>query len=339
VDSIRRVTRRWEGLLFVILIAVVAVNVIGQPNFLELQNQANLFELSLEKSIVVLSMTFVIISGEIDLSVASVMGLSAIVMSWLWQGGTSIEVAAVAGVLTGLACGLFNGVWVAYAGLPSFAVTLAGLIGYRGLGYMLIEDKSVGPLPDTLKGISQQPFIGPFTSAVFIYIALAAVAAILLHFAGFGRYVYAVGNSKDVARFSGVRVARIKMAVFAMSGVVAGLAGVLYAARLGAVRGNTATGYELDIITVVLLGGVSIFGGSGTLLGVLLSTLLVLNLRNGMQLANVSGNMQTAVVGLLLIMSVLVPNLASMLRSRLRRAAPGHATSGPSPGATVPAVK
>jgi rhamnose transport system permease protein len=325
------VVRRWEGLLLVILLGVVAINSIGQPNFLELQNQANLFSLSIEKSMVVLAMTFVIISGEIDLSVASVMGLSAVIMAWFWQGGTPIEVAALIAILVGVLCGLFNGFWVAYAGLPSLAVTLAALIGYRGLAYMLIEDRSIGPLPDAIKWISQEPFLGPFTLAVFVYVAMAIAAAILLHLSGFGRYVYVVGNSKDVARFSGVRVARVKIAIFTMSSTVAAFAGVLYAARLGAVRGNTAFGFELDVITVVLLGGVSIFGGSGTLIGVLLSTLLVLNLRNGMQLANIGGNTQTAVVGALLILSVLIPNLAVMLRSRFRREAP-RSTPGPSPG-------
>jgi rhamnose transport system permease protein len=338
MDRVWRATRRWEGLLFLILLGVVAINVLGQPNFLELQNQANLFSIAIEKSIVVLAMTFVIISGEIDLSVASVMGLSAVVMAWLWQGGTPVEVAAIIAILVGAACGAFNGFWVAYAGLPSLAVTLAGLIGYRGLAYMIIEDRSIGPLPGSIKFVSQQPFIGSFTLTVFIYAAMAVAAVILLHFSGFGRYVYVVGNSKDVARFSGVRVARVKMAIFTMSGTVAAIAGVLYAARLGAVRGNTAFGFELDIITVVLLGGVSIFGGSGTLAGVLLSTLLVLNLRNGMQLANINGNTQTALVGALLILSVLIPNLAGTLRSRFRKEAP-RASSGPSPGTAAPAAR
>jgi rhamnose transport system permease protein len=337
MDRVWRVTRRWEGLLFIILVAVVVINAVGQPNFLELKNQANLFQLSLEKSIVVLAMAFVIISGEIDLSVASIMGLASVVMAWLWQGGVPIELAALVAVLVGALCGLFNGFWVAVVGLPSLAVTLAGLIGFRGLAYMLIEDGSIGPLPDSLKAVSQEPFLGSFTFAVLIYAVLAVVAAILLHYSGFGRYVYVVGNSKDVARFSGVRVARVKMAVFTMSGTVAGLAGVLYAARLGAVRGNTAFGFELDIITVCLLGGVSIFGGSGTIAGVLLSTLLVLNLRNGMQLANINGNTQTAVVGLLLILSVLVPNLVGILRTRFRREAP-RATPGPSPGSAAGAA-
>src|SRR5207253_1371441 len=142
---------------------------------------------------------------------------------------------------------------------------------------------------------------------------------VLLQFSGFGRYVYVVGSSREVARFSGVRVPRVKMAVFAMSGLTAAFAGVLLAARLGAVRGSTAQGFELDIITMVLLGGVSIFGGTGSLFGVLLSILLILNLRNGMGLLNMSGNAQTGVIGALLILSVLVPNIGSRIQEELRR--------------------
>ena len=162
----------------------------------------------------------------------------------------------------------------------------------------------------------------------------------LLHFTGFGRLTYVIGNSKDVARFSGVRVARHRISIFVMSGTVAALAGILYTARLGSARASTATGFELDIITVVLLGGVSIFGGSGSMLGVVLSTFLVLNLRNGMSLAGVNGNTQTGIVGLLLILSVLLPNIVGDVQDRRRRrnaarAAPG-APAAPASGRRRP---
>jgi len=140
-----------------------------------------------------------------------------------------------------------------------------------------------------------------------------------LQYSGFGRYVYVIGNNKEVAQFSGVRVRRTKIILFVASSTVAALAGILYAARLGSVRGDMATGFELDIITMVLLGGVSIFGGSGSLWGVLLSVLIILNLRNGMGLANLSGHVQTGVIGVLLILSVLAPNLAGSVRANWSR--------------------
>jgi rhamnose transport system permease protein len=148
---------------------------------------------------------------------------------------------------------------------------------------------------------------------------LYIIALVILQFSAFGRYVYVIGNSQEVARYSGVKVQRVKMLLFVASGFISALAGLLFAARLGSVRGDLALGFELDIITMVLLGGVSIFGGTGTMVGVGLSILLILNLRNGMSLINLSGHIQTGVVGLLLILSVLVPNVGHFVRESWRR--------------------
>jgi len=328
--SALRSLRGWEGLLLVVLLVDLAFNIARVPNYLTVGNQVNLFQLGIEKAIVVLAMTFVIINGEIDLSVASMMGLAAAVVATLAADGVPMELAVVAALLVGLLLGLFNGFWVAVVGLPSLAVTLAGYIGFRGLARLLVEDRSVGGFPAWFTGLGQGGFLGPVPFAVVLFAVMAVIAAVVLHRSAFGRYTYAIGNSAQVARFSGVRVARVKLAIFAMSGFVAALAGVLMAARLGAVRASTAEGFELDIITMVLLGGVSIFGGSGTMLGVLLSVLLVLNIRNGMIIAGITGNTQTGVVGLLLILSVLVPNLVGDVRERLRRR-PAHGPPGASP--------
>jgi rhamnose transport system permease protein len=154
---------------------------------------------------------------------------------------------------------------------------------------------------------------------MILFFILVGVAIVLLQYSGFGRYVYVIGNNKDVARYSGVKVQRVKMLLFIASGTVAAIAGLLFAARLGAVRGDLALGFELDIITIVLLGGVSIFGGSGTIYGVLLAIMIVLNLRNGMSLANLTGHIQTGVIGVLLILSVLIPNLAGAVQETLNR--------------------
>lgn len=311
--------RSWEGLLLAILLVVVALNTLAAPGYLTMQNQINLFELSVEKAIIVLVMTFVIVSGEIDLSVASVMGLAAVVVAWLSSQGVPTEYAIVIAIAVGGLCGLVNGFWIAIVGLPSLAVTLAGLIGYRGLARVLIEDRSVGGFPAWFEDLGQHPLIGPFPLALIIFALLLAGATVLLRSSGFGRYVYVLGNNIQVARFSGVRISRLRLSIFTASGLVAALAGVLLAARLGAVRGSTAEGFELDIITMVLLGGVSIFGGRGTMPGVILSILLILNLRNGLGLANVTGNTQTGVVGVLLILSVLIPNIVGAARSRFAR--------------------
>jgi rhamnose transport system permease protein len=318
----------WEGLLLVLLLAVIAANAAVVPGYLNPQNQVNLLVLSIEKVIVALAMTFVIVGGEIDLSVASIMGLAAILFAWLVREGVGPEAAAGIALLAGLVCGLNNAFWVAVVGLPSLAVTLAGLIGYRGLALMLIEDGSIGGFPDWFEALGQRPLVGPLPFSVVLFFGLLVVAAVALHRTGFGRLVYVVGNSAEVARFSGIRVGRVKAALFIVSGLVSALAGLLLAARFGSVRGSIGQGFELDVITIVLLGGVSIFGGRGSMIGVFLSILLILNLRNGLALAGVSGNSQTGVVGALLILSVLLPNLVGALRRRRARRARAEQAAG-----------
>jgi rhamnose transport system permease protein len=310
--------KSWEGLLLLLLVAIVAMNAAGTPYYLGVNNIVNLFQLSVEKIIIALIMTLIIISGEIDLSVASIMALAACVLARLFEVGVPVPLAILVAIGAGAIAGIINGFWVAYIGLPSLAVTLAGMIGYRGVGRILVEDRSIGDFPAWFDAIGQQALVGPLTVSIVLFFALFAVCAVILNRSGLGRLVYAMGNNLEAARYSGVRVKRVKLLLFVASGVASALAGVLYAARLGSVRGDMAFGFELDIITMVLLGGVSIFGGSGNLLGVGLSILVILNLRNGMGLANITGEAQTSVIGALLILSVLVPNMAQAIRNKWR---------------------
>jgi rhamnose transport system permease protein len=311
--------KSWEGFLLVLLVVIIIGNSLNSQNYLSVNNWMNLFQLSIEKIIVALAMTFIIINAEIDLSVASMMGLSACTLGWLHEQGVPIGLAFLIGLMVGVLGGAFNGFWIAVVGLPSLVVTLAMLIGYRGLARVLLEDRSIGNFPDWFDALGQKSLIGPFPLALILFFVFVVVAIIILQYSGFGRYVYVIGNNREVARYSGVKVQRVKMSLFIASGTIAALAGLLFAARLGAVRGDIGLGFELDIITIVLLGGVSIFGGSGSLYGVLLSILIVLNLRNGMSLANITGHVQTGVIGVLLILSVLVPNMVGKARDILNR--------------------
>lgn len=328
--------RSWEGLLLLVLLAVLAFNIVRVPNFLTVANQINLFQLGIEKAIVVLAMAFVIISGEIDLSVASMMGLAAAIVAAMFEAGAPMPVAILVALAVGAGFGLMNGFFVSVVGLSSLAVTLAGYVGFRGLARLLVQDRSVGGFPEWFTNLGQRGLVGPLTLSIVVFAVLAVASVVVLHFSGLGRLTYVIGSSSPVARFSGVSVARTKMTVFLMSGLVSALAGILMAARLGAVRASTAEGFELDIITVVLLGGVSIFGGVGTMVGVLLSTYLVLNLRNGLVIAGVTGNTQTGIIGLLLILSVLVPNVAGRVRDRWRRQVDQGAPAPPA-GSAEPA--
>ncbi len=314
--NIRARLLRWETLLLAMLVVIAGLNIAYSPFYLGVGNIVNLFQLSIEKIIVALIMTLIIICGEIDLSVASVMGLASCVTAWLFQMGWPMPWALVAALAVGGVAGLINGFWTAYVGLPSLAVTLAGLIGYRGVARILVEDRAIGGYPLWFNNLGQQPQFGPLTISIVIFLAMFAIMAVVLHRSALGRLVYVMGNNLQAARYSGVRVRRVKLLLFVASSMIAALAGLLYAARLGSVRGDMAQGFELDVITMVLLGGVSIFGGSGNLLGVGLSILVILNLRNGMGLADITGNTQTSVIGALLILSVLVPNMARMIHTR-----------------------
>lgn len=313
--------RNWEGFLLLVLILIYLLNAANSPVFLTIGNQINMFQLSVEKIIVALVMAFVIINGEIDLSVASVMGLAACAFGWMVQAGLPGGWAIVIALLIGLACGAFNALFIVGFGIPSLVVTLATMIAFRGLARVLVEDRGITDFPGWFDALGQQGLVGPVTLAILIFAILAVLSFLILQRSAFGRKVYFIGANRQVAEYSGLDVRAVKAKIFIASGVVSALAGLLFAARVGAVRGDVANGFELDIITMVLLGGVSIFGGAGTMSGTILAILIVLALRNGMALENITGHIQTGVLGVLLILSVMVPivrETGSRLMGRVR---------------------
>ncbi len=322
----------WELLLALILAGTVAFNISESSGYLGVDNFVNLFQLHIEKVIVVVTMTFVIVTGEIDLSVASVMAWSASVLAALHEHDVPLYLAILAALIAAAIAGLLHGWCIARLGLPSLVVTLAGLIGWRGAARVLVEDGSIGGFPDWFDRVGQESILGPLPLALVIFFALTIAGWVILHRSATGRVLYVIGDNAEVARYSGVDVGRTRLVLFTLSSTVAGMAGVLFAARLGTVRGDMAIGFELEVITIVLLGGVSIFGGSGRMSGVLLAVLIVLNLRNGFGLANVGGNAQTGAIGAILIGSVLAQNLIHWSRERSRGQA-GPAAAGLRPNA------
>ncbi|MDC0230048.1 ABC transporter permease [Deltaproteobacteria bacterium] len=310
--------KSWEGFLAIILLVVVIVNSLLSESFLSIENQINLFVLSIEKVIIALVMAKIIINAEIDLSVASMMGLSACALGWFVESGMSMTMALIASITIGAVGGAFNGFWITVVKLPSLVVTLAMLIGFRGLARVLIGDRSIKMFPQWFEDLGQQPLFLNIPFSVMIFMAVLICVVISLEYTGFGRHIYTIGINQNVALYSGINVARVKMLLFIFSGIISAIAGILYAARLGTVRGDMGLGFELDIITIVLLGGVSIFGGSGSIYGVILSILIVLYLRNGMSLSNITGHLQTGVIGVLLILSVLIPNVLENMKKYLK---------------------
>lgn len=306
---LRDENRRWELLLFAILVLTVIFNVMQSTNYVGINNFINLFELSVEKIIIAVVMAFVIVSGEIDLSVASIMGVGACVIAILHE---STSVPFTLGILIAIGigglAGLLQGWCTAKLGVPSLVVTLAGLIGLRGLARILVEDRSIGDFPEWFDSLGQSGLIGPVPFSVIVFFIAIGFGGVILARTGLGRRAYVIGDNAEMARYSGIDVVSYKIRLFVVSGAVSAFAGVLFASRLGSVRGDLAAGFELDIITMVLLGGVSIFGGTGSMVGVFTSILIVLNLRNGLGLANVEANTQTGIIGVILIASVVLRN-------------------------------
>ncbi|GGM08303.1 ABC transporter permease [Promicromonospora citrea] len=281
--------------------------------------------------LIALPMTLVVATGEIDLSVASVVGLSSVTFGLLFQAGAGPWQAALVSVLLGAVCGAVNGALVAYAGLPSLAVTIGSLALYRGLAVGLLGTTAVTGFPDAwTDGATANLGGSPWPVITLVLAALVAVFALLLHATPFGRDVLDIGRSREAARFSGVDVRRTLLVLFVLSGAVSALAGVYYTLRYGSARGDNATGLELQVVAAVLLGGVSIFGGRGALHGVVGGVLLIGVLGSALRLEGVTVNVINIVIGTALVVSVVAPRVAGGLRVRRRAAAP--AGGGPAAG-------
>ena len=306
---------RWEVLLGLVLVALVILGARLSPVFATAQNFTNLTASAMEVGIMALPMTLIIIAGEIDLSVESTVGLSGAVLGWLWAAGVSLWIAVPAVLLLGAAGGLLNGLLVTRAGLPSLVVTLGTLALLRGLASVVLGPRAISTFPTEFTAFGFGTLPGtPLPWSLLVFALLGLVLGVLLHATWLGRQVFAVGKNQSAARYAGVRVRRLKTVLFVLSGTVAALAGVILTARLSSARADAGQGLTLAVVTAVLLGGVDIFGGSGTLLGVVLAVFALAMLQNALRLADVSTQLQSIAVGLLLIGSVVVPNVVIRFR-------------------------
>ncbi|WP_448640340.1 ABC transporter permease [Geodermatophilus sp. URMC 63] len=271
-------------------------------------------------ALIALPLTLVVVTGEIDLSVASTVGLASAVMGQLWIAGLPLELIVPLVLVLGAVLGAVNGFLVTRLGLPSLAVTIGTLALYRGLAFVVLGDQAVADFPRawTTWAISSIGSTG-IPTVVVPLLVLVVVTGVVLHATPVGRSLYAMGNSEDAARFSGIDVARTKLWLFVATGVVSALGGVYWTLRYGSARADNATGLELQVIAAILLGGVSIFGGSGGLLGVIAGALLLASVRNALQLVNVPSDVLNIVTGVLLITAVVAPQVAARVEGRRRR--------------------
>jgi rhamnose transport system permease protein len=278
-----------------------------------------------------LPMTLIIITGEIDLSVASMVGLTSAAMGEMWNSGLPLETILWVAVLIGAVLGAVNGFFITVLGLPSLAVTIGTLALYRGLAFVLLGDTAVADWPRMYTSWTIGSMTGTWVPNVVVpIVVLTALFAVLLHATPTGRAIYAAGANATAASFSGISVPRLKFWLFVLSGAVAGLVGIFWTLRFGSARADNASGLELTVVASVLLGGVSIFGGKGTLPGVLAGVILLASLQNALRLADVSAEGLTVVTGVLLIVSVLAPNVISAVNSALARRRRARGAAPPS---------
>lgn len=332
----RRLLLTRESAVIALLVLVVAYSLVNVANF---DGPLTLTYLLLDSTpllLIALPMTMVIVTGEIDLSVASVVGLSSVLLGDLHKAGMPIPAAALVAVLAGLLCGAVNGTLVAYVGLPSLAVTIGTLALFRGLAVGLLGTTAVTDFPERWTDLAKAKIAGTSVPVVMdLVVVLTVLFVLLLHFSVFGRGVYDIGLNQEAAHFTGVDVARTKFVVFLLSGVVSAVAGVFYTLRFGSARGDNATGLELQVIAAVLLGGVSIFGGRGRLHGVIAGVLLIGVISSALRLEGVTVNVINIIIGLLLVASVVSPSLLGWVGSGLPRRTPRTAPPTPTPAAGV----
>ncbi len=331
--AIRGWLARWETVLAGCVIALLLVASATTPGFTDGLNVANSISLMSEKSLMILPLALLIIAREIDISVASIAGLSAVSAGIMLRDGHSVAIAVGVAVAVGLCCGAFNGFCVTVLGLPSLVVTLGTLALFRGLCYVLLGGTPVTAIPSSLIDFSSNNIAGTYVPLDIVpFLVLAPLFALTLHRLPTGRRIYAIGGNPAAARYAGVNQKKIKFGLFVVSGVACSIAGVINIGRTSQASPDGLLGYELDAITVVFLGGVSFLGGKGRMSGVVWALVLLIALRSALQLHNASAYAQGTAVGVLLIVSLLLSNLAQRIadkigvRSRRRTA---HTDTGP----------
>lgn len=295
-----------EVILLAITIVVVFFLAVRAENFFSVDNLLNQGRLMTEIGLLALPMTYIIITGGIDLSVGSIAGLSAIMLGYSWENlGFPLGVAVLFAILLGGVAGFVNGLIITRANVPPLIATLATLTFYRGLAEGIAQARSVRGYPEAFYQMGQGEFLGIPTQLYLLVIAII-ISGIILSRTTFGRALYTLGNNELAARFSGIPVKRAKLMIYTFSGFMAGITGYILVSRVSTTRSDMGTGWELSAIAAVVLGGTSIFGGSGSIFGTVIGLILIQLLKNGLALSGVTGDATIVVIGSVLIISTLL---------------------------------
>jgi len=315
-SPLERRLKSWETFLLLVAIGIFVANSFASPYFLNAWNLSDATFNFTEKAMIAFAMALLIISGEIDLSVASIIALASTAMGAAVQMGVGTEGLVLIGLATGLVCGSFNGILVTGLGLPSIVVTIGTMSLFRGISFIILGDQAYRGYPPEFAFFGQG-YVWWMISFEFVLFAIIAVIyGVILHMTNFGRAVYAIGNNPTGALFSGIRVGRVKFILFLLTGLMSGVAAICLTSRLGSTRPSIATGWELEIVTMVVLGGVNILGGSGSIPGVVIAAFVMGLVTFGLGLLNVPGIVMSIVIGALLIGVIALPRLWSMWRAR-----------------------
>ncbi|MEB3103574.1 ABC transporter permease [Ferviditalea candida] len=307
--KLKTVFFQWEWMLVLLFILVNVMNANLSPYYLDYDNLRDATMGFLDKAFIVLPMVFVMILADIDISVASIVALSSVVMAVLYNSGVPMVLAILISLAVGTLAGLINGLLIVkFKELSAVIVTLITMILYRGIAYIILEDQASGNFPAWFKFFGWG-YIGGVPFILIAFVMLAILFGIVLHKTTFGRTVYAIGSNPTASMFSGVQVNRVKLIVFTLTGLMSAVTAVFLTSKMGSTRPNVANMYELEVIAMVVLGGISTAGGKGKMIGAIIAVFLVGLLRYGLGLINVAAQTQLIIIGALLIVSVLIANL------------------------------
>lgn len=321
-ERLIRAFTSWEAILGVLLILEFVFFSVETSYFFDSFNLLNASFNFVEKSILALSMIFVIICGDIDISVASIIALSSMVIGYTASLGCDPWLMIVCALAVGAAAGAFNGLLITKVGIPAIAITLGTQSLFRGICHIVLQNKAYTDFPEEFSYLGQgYIFDSDVPFELIIYILLAVVIGFILHFTGYGRKLYAIGNCKSTAIFSGIKVERIRFMNFMLNGIFSGIVAVFITSRISSARPNMATNFDLESITLVVLGGVSIMGGRGNIVGVVIASFLIGYLRYGMGIMSISGRVMIITTGFLLVGAVLLPGMLDKIKEnrKLRR--------------------
>lgn len=323
---LRDVLLRWEVILVILLAATIVVNTMVSPYFLDVYNLADATFNFSEKAIIALGMALLILVRQIDLSVAAIVALAAMGIGYAAEAGFGPMALFAVGIGIGVLCGVFNGLLVTGFRLPSIVVTIGTMSLFRGITQVILGDQAKTSYPPEFLELGQSYFVRmketgiswlfvpPLPLSFLVFLLLAALFGIFLHKTATGRKLFAIGSNPVAARFSGIPVDKLTFYLFIVSGALCGLAAAMLTARLGSMRSNIAIGWELDIVTMVILGGVSIAGGVGSILGVVLAVFVLGLVTFGMSLNNIPGQVVSVYIGALLIAVIALPRIVEKIR-------------------------